>query len=295
MQHGANPNCSYRANLTPLHVLIFTVSENFALNCDTQKRANFDFIKNILNLLLQHGLDCDLTYQHILQAVMDMVQNVRTCPDMLCIYELTLALIQYGADPNIVLSIKSTSGSTIYSNEIANFGDGLGHTSNSFSEDAVGPSNGAAVVSFSGAVNSGASEPSCSRQMLGENTLRNSFRTNSRYLLFYYIILITKRDFLLSDPELTFTRVIHLFFITMRHEPLYNCLKSLHNFYVAQVPKKNTEQLISLLSLLYKRPRSLKQLSRIAIYEALNKKLAQNIARLNLPGPLKDYVLHFES
>jgi len=29
LQHGANPNCSYRANLKPLHVLVFTVSENF--------------------------------------------------------------------------------------------------------------------------------------------------------------------------------------------------------------------------------------------------------------------------
>ncbi|EDW33119.1 GL16213 [Drosophila persimilis] len=101
LQHGANPNCSYRANLKPLHVLVFTVSENFTLNCDAQKRTNFDFIKNILLLLLQHGLDCNKTYQHILQAVMDMVQNVRTCHDMECIYELTLTLIQYGADPNI--------------------------------------------------------------------------------------------------------------------------------------------------------------------------------------------------
>jgi len=56
LQHGANPNCSYRANLKPLHVLVFTVSENFTLNCDAQKRTNFDFIKNILLMLLQHGL-----------------------------------------------------------------------------------------------------------------------------------------------------------------------------------------------------------------------------------------------
>ncbi|XP_017060117.1 LOW QUALITY PROTEIN: ankyrin-1 [Drosophila ficusphila] len=244
LQHGANPNCSYRANLKPLHVLVFTVSENFTLNCDAQKRTNFDFIKNILLMLLQHGLDCNKTYQHILQAVMDMVHNVRTCHDMECVYELTLTLIQYGADPNIVLSGKSTPGTAIFSNELATF--------------------------------------------------RSSFRTNSCHLLFYYIILITKKEFILNDPQATYTRVIHLFYLTMQHEPLFNCLKSLHNFYVAQVPSKKTEQLIALISTLYRRPRSLKQLSRWAIYEAMNRKLAQNINRLNLPGPLKDYVLQFE-
>ncbi|XP_030380167.1 ankyrin-1 [Scaptodrosophila lebanonensis] len=262
LEHGANANCSYRANLKPLHVLVFTVSENFTLNCDAQKRTNFDFIKNILLLLLQHGLDCNKTYQHILQAVMDMVQNVRTCHDMQCIYELTLVLIQYGADPNIVLSSKTTPGIAIFSSEIASYGEALG-------------GGGAAAA-------------------LGDNTFRNSFRTNSRYLLFYYIILITKKEFILNDPHLTFTRIIHLFYLTMQHEPLYNCLKSLHNFYVAQVPSKKTEQLMALISTLYRKPRSLKQLARMAIYEAVNRKLAQNVNRLNLPGPLKEYVLQFE-
>lgn len=130
MQHGANPNCSYHHNLTPLQVLVFTVSENFTLSCDTLRRTNFDFIKNILLLLLQHGLDCNQTYQNILQAVMDMVRNVRDCQDMLRIHELTLTLIQYGADPNIVLSSKTTGGA-IYSNEIARFGDALGLTGSS--------------------------------------------------------------------------------------------------------------------------------------------------------------------
>lgn len=267
LQYGANPNCSYRSNLTPLHVLVFTVSENFTLNCDAQKRTNFDFIKNILLLLLQHGLDCNQTYPHILQAVCDMVQNVRNCSDMQCIYELTLTLIQYGADPNIVLSSQATTGSAIFSNEIASFGEAL---------CSGGSSNGAGS-------NNG-----------GEGTFRNSFRTHSRYLLFYYIILITKKEFILNDPALTFTRIIHLFFLTMQHGPLYNCLKSLHNFYVAQVPNKKTEQLISLITSLYRKPRSLKQMARIAIYEAVNRKLAQNVNRLNLPVPLKEYVLQFE-
>lgn len=242
--------------------------------CDTLKRTNYDFIKNILLLLLQHGLDCNQTYQNILQAVLDMVRNVRTCQDMQYVYDLLLTLIQYGADPNIVLS-SVTTGGAIYSIEIASYGDALGL-------------NGAPLESDN------LNDNSNNRSTLGETTLRNSFRTNSRFLLFYYIVLITKKDFILNDPDLSYTRIIHLFYSTMQHDALYNCLKSLHNFYVAQVPSKKTEQLISVISGLYKQPRKLKQLVRITIYESVKRRLAQTVNLLKLPGPLRDYMLNFE-
>lgn len=273
LQHGANPNCSYRSNLTPLHVLIFTVSENLTLNCENQKQSNFDFIKNILLLLLQHGLDCN-TYQHILQSIMDMVQNVRVSQDMLCIYELALTLIQYGANPNIVLNGKATSGSAIVTNEIASFGDSI-HNSNNESSNSSYRNNG----------NSGNS---------GNSASSGSFRIHSRYILFYYIILISKKEFLLTDPKQTYARIIYLFYYSMSHESLFNCLKCLHNFFVAQVPNRSTESLITLISTLYRRPRSLKQICRQTVYTSLNNKLAQNINKLNLPGSLKEYVLNFE-
>lgn len=227
-----------------------------------------------------------------------MVRNVRDCQDMHRIHELTLTLIQYGADPNIVLS-SMTTGGAIYSNEITRFGDALGLTGTSTDNNAGGSNggvgaSGGAGSSASGSGNGSGSDATGARQSLGDTSFRNSFRTNSRYLLFYYIVLITKKDFILNDPEVTFTRIIHLFYATMQHDTLYNCLKSLHNFYVAQVPSKKTEQLIAVISSLYRKPRSLKQLSRLAIYESLNRKLAQNITKLKLPVLLKDYVLNFE-
>lgn len=269
MQHGANPNCSYRSNLTALEVLIFTVSENFTLNCDIQKRNNFDFIKNILLLLLQHGLEINATYQHILQSVMDMVQNLRAANDMVCVYELAKTLIQYGADPNDVLNGRTTSGSAIVISEIANYGDSM-------------RAEGGAGAAGGGGANR-------------EGGFRGSFRTHSKYILFYYVILITKKEFLLTDPKATYAKIIYLFYFSMAHEPLYNCLKSLHNFYVAQVPNKSTENLISLISTLYRKPRSLKQICRQAVYKILNNKIALNVNKLNLPGPLKEYVLNFDA
>ncbi|XP_053684303.1 ankyrin-3 isoform X1 [Sabethes cyaneus] len=291
LQNGANPNCSYRSNLTPLHVLIFTVSENFTLNCDTQKRANFDFIKNILILLLQYGLDCNITSQHILQSVIDMIVNVRTCPDILCVYELLLVLIQYGTDPNITLSNKlmmsgSSSSSINYVNDFINFGGmravGAG--------EVAGPS-GTAPAGSSSATNGAVATVNGN----GSDNLRSSFRNNARnYLLFYYIMLITRKEFILLDREQTYQRIIYLFYYSMRHETLFNCLKSLHNLFIAQVPNKSIDNLRHLIITLYKKPRSLKQLCRVCIYNSLNKKLAPSINRLNLPLPLKEYVLNFE-
>lgn len=271
LQHGANPNCSYRSNLTPLHVLIFTVSENLTLNCDQQKQNNFEFIKNILLLLLQHGLDCNITYQHSLQSVMDMVQNLRSCRDMLCIYELALILIQYGANPNIILNSKATSGSALVISEITNFGDSIQPNA---APNTVDDGNG-------------------TREGFRTGT-GGSFRAHSRYILFYYIILITKKNFLLSDCTQIFAKIIYLFYYTMNHEPLFNCLKCLHNFYMAQIPNKSIEDLIALIAKLYRKPRSLKQICRQVICQSLNNKLAQNISKLSLPAPLRDYVFNFE-
>lgn len=210
-----------------------------------------------------------------------MVQNLRVSQDMLCIYELALTLIQYGANPNIVLNGKATSGSVIVTNEIASFGDSI-RTTNGQQQQQQQHSN---TESNSGSSSTG---------YRNNGSSDGSFRTHSRYILFYYIILISKKEFLLTDPKQTFARIIYLFYYSMSHESLYNCLKCLHNFYVAQVPNRSTESLIALISSLYRRPRSLKQICRQTVYKSLNNKLAQNINKLNLPGPLKEYVLNFE-
>lgn len=231
---------------------------------------------------------------------MDMVQNLRVCQDMHSIYELALTLIQYGANPNVILNGKATSGSAIVTNEIANYGDSIrttngqqhnntnntnNNTNNSTPTDNATSSNNGNGNSNSNSNNNNGTNYRCSD---------SSFRTHSRYILFYYIILLSKKEFLLIDPKQTFGRIIYLFYFSMSHEPLYNCLKCLHNFYVAQVPNRSTDSLIALITSLYRRPRSLKQICRQTVYKSLNNKLAQNINKLNLPGPLKDYVLNFE-
>lgn len=225
-----------------------------------------------------------------------MVQNLRVSQDMLSIYELALTLIQYGANPNVTLNGKATSGSAIVTNEIASYGDSIrttnGQHNNTNTANHNNDNNNSTAAGNASSANNG--NGSGNNGTTNYRSSDSSFRTHSRYILFYYIILISKKEFLLTDPMQTFARIIYLFYFSMSHEPLYNCLKCLHHFYVAQVPNRSTESLIALITSLYRRPRSLKQICRQTVYKSLNNKLAQNINKLNLPGPLKEYVLNFE-
>nr|XP_023026895.1 transient receptor potential channel pyrexia [Leptinotarsa decemlineata] len=243
LKQGANPNCSYRANLTPLHVLVFTVSENITLTCDAQKELNFEFIKNLLIVLLTHGLDpnerVSRRTSHILQSCMDMIQNVRDCKDIDYVYDLTLTLIQYGANPDLSLNL---------SEAIKN------HPLHS-----------------------------------------QSIWKKKNYILYYYVMLISRKENLITDPNLCFSKIIMLFYCVMQHKPLFECLKILHTQQLSLVPGKMTEPLTFIIRDLYKRPRTLKQMCRVRIHNCLGRKPGLFINKLNLPNQLKDYLLNFQA
>lgn len=242
LKEGANPNCSYRGNLTPLHVLVFTLSENITLNFDSQKEQNFEFIKNLLILLLTHELDPNIRVnrwtKHILQSCMDMVQNVRECKDIQYMYDLTLTLIQYGANPDLILNM--------------------------------------------------------TEEMKGHPLHLQSKWKTKNYILYYYIMLISRKENLITDPKYTFAKIIVLFYMVMKHEPLFECLKILHTQQLSLVPGKTTEPLTNIIRDLYKRPRTLKQICRVRILLSIDRKPGLHINKLNLPNQLKDYLLNCE-
>lgn len=173
---------------------------------------------------------------------MDMIQNVRDCKDINYIYDLTLTLIQYGANPNISLNISE----------------------------------------------------SIQTQNVNQPVGTMFMKKTKNYILYYYIMLLLKKERLLMDPTVTFAKIIMLYYYVMEHEPLFNCLKMLYTQQLSQVPAKTTESLNSIVRELYKKPRSLKQMCRVTIYNSLNRKPGLSINKLNLPTQMKDYVLNFE-
>ena len=75
--------------------------------CQSFHFQGFEFIRQLLTLLLQHGLDPNVRFSqrhnHILLSLMDMVQNARVPSDLNYVYDLTLTLIQYGANPSVCI------------------------------------------------------------------------------------------------------------------------------------------------------------------------------------------------
>jgi len=73
---------------------------------------------------------------------------------------------------------------------------------------------------------------------------------------------------------------------------VYNCLKVLS----AQLSISSTKACQTLYSVIkdLNRPRTLKQMCRVVVYNAVNQRPATTVAKLPLPPSLKDYLLNFE-
>lgn len=245
-KNGANPNCSSRSNLTPLHVLVFTGTENISLARIEEKSEAFEFIGNLLTLLLQHGLDPNVRFSsrshHILLSLMDMVSNARSPSDLNYVYTLTLNLIQHGANPN--MTVNPGSGKGRYSTNHSRSGDVF-------------------------------------------------MKKSSHQVLFHYFHILINKDRLLWDPEHTYTRLIRLYFLCMKHKELYHCLRLLSN-QLSINPQRSCQTLYTVIRDNYSRPRTLKQMCRVEIYNMIQQRPAVYASKLPLPPVLREYLVSFE-
>ena len=102
-----------------------------------------------------------------------------------------------------------------------------------------------------------------------------------------------KKDQLwVNDPgELYFAKILRLYYFAMNHAELYACLRMLHA-QTGMTPTKTA--LFSVIRDLYGKPRTLKQLARITIYNAISQKPAIDANKLPLPASLREYLINFE-
>lgn len=88
--------------------------------------------------------------------------------------------------------------------------------------------------------------------------------------------------------------LLMLFYKTMDHKVLYECL-STACFMTRFHPQGATGQnFLSLLNRMIEHPRSLKQMARVTIYKAMDRKLMTSVDQLPLPKALKKYLLDIE-
>ena len=122
---------------------------------------------------------------------------------------------------------------------------------------------------------------------------RNVFPVAPRNLVIYqYVQQLMKKDQLwVNDQDLHFARILRLYYFAMNHAEIYACLRMLHA-QTGMTPTKTA--LFSVIRDLYCKPRTLKQLVRITIYNAIKQKPAINANKLPLPASLRDYLINLE-
>jgi hypothetical protein len=98
---------------------------------------------------------------------------------------------------------------------------------------------------------------------------------------------------LLYDQEQTFTRLIQLYWLSMKHNEIYQCLKILSN-QLSINPIKSYQALHAVIRDHNSRPRTLKQMCRVVIYNSIEQRPALHVSKLHLPAVLREYILNFE-
>ena len=88
--------------------------------------------------------------------------------------------------------------------------------------------------------------------------------------------------------------LLMLFYNSMDHQPLYQCLCSAKVMSRFDPNRTPTYSFIKLVSRLASQPRSLQQIARVAIYKALRRQLKTGVPELPLPPSMRRYLLNVE-
>merc|ERR1719369_2634718 len=175
------------------------------------------------------------------------------------IRNLLTLLLQYGANPNMVAG-------------------------------AGGSGRSRGQASYEQSRSAGRAEQRRGRQ---ENVFIRRQTNNQDQVLFHYAQTLVNKDQLMADPEQSFARLIHLYYMSMKHKEVYNCLKVLS----AQLSISSTkacQTLYAVIKDMNTKPRTLKQMCRVVVYNSVNQRPATTVAKLPLPRTLQDYILNFE-
>ena len=283
---------------------------------------------------------------------MDMVQNARIPTDLGYVYDLTLTLIQYGADPNVNISTKydvkeyeDYEPMDSYSHNVPLHGNsnnsggkhGLGtnrpgtnyvlyyyvqllmskdkliskDNNSSFRGGGGSSSTGTTICNYNDAnrfwpgsyqgqsIGGGGICGSSGRELGGGNM---SMGGSSSYASGGSMLASgssntdgignNSKSQSESPDMMHFARIIRLYYMVMYHVPLYSCLKLLYAHLNPNNPNKSA--LYNVIRDLCSKPRTLKQMSRVIIYNAVGQRPALTVNKLPLPTALREYVLSFE-
>ena len=100
-----------------------------------------------------------------------------------------------------------------------------------------------------------------------------------------------------KDSFKYYSKLIWLYFNAMKHKDVYFCLKEVYKD-INSCNLRNkcvnySTLLIDLVKFMSLTPRSLKSLARNTIYYSFNQNFTSNVNKLQLPNPVKEYIVDF--
>lgn len=287
LQHGGNPNLVGRDGSVPLMVCLVPLINKNPLHYLTHTMKVFYL--NCVRLLCKHGANpnCSsrstLTPLHVLVFTASeyiTLSREEKIQAFAFIQQLLVVLLQHGLDPNVRFSQRT-------SHTLLSLMDMV--------QNARSPADLDHVYDLTCTLLQYGANPNvniCTTEpMICHSQSSVYLKKPSNQVLYFYVQLIQQKEELLCDGQHRFERLIWLYYYAMDHRELYSCLKILYT-QTTLVPMRH--MLSSLLRQLYMQPRTLKQIARVSIYSSVRRRTAQNIGKLPLPGPLKEYITNWD-
>ena len=245
-QNGAQSSLTRSSHINTVSILARLGWRCLALRDETQREQLSILFKDLLSVLVQYGLNSNHKLSrkpkrgekvcgNILIEVVKLAHYVRKPADLLFIHSWVLALLQWGANPDI--------------------------------------------------------EPYPSDPIICQSQSSIFLKPKGSQPVNQFMYQIQDINDILEGGYAE--QLLMLFYNSMDHVALYQCLgtaKFLSRFDPNSAP---TGKFLKVINNLNSHPRSLRQISRVAIYKAVNRKLTE-VHSLPLPSPLKNYLYNIE-
>ncbi len=296
LKHGASPNMTTGAGRTPMIMLLHTM-----LNVDPQKLAQFTkgFLR-CLSLLCDWGTDPSAALPTHITTVISLCKFGHKCLSLrdeeikqimaVFLHDVVTLLLANGLNPNHQSwqrkrEVEGDSGNILV--ELVKLAQFIRH-----------PGDLRFIQSWLlTALQWGADpdlEPYPSDSIICTSQSNIYLKPKATQPVNQYLFQIQDlRDVYEGGHA---EKVLELFHATMDHVMLYQCLNNARHIsrFDPSSTRTPSSSFIFMINNRLTKPRSLKEIARVAIYKALDRKLVCRVEHLPLPTAMKDYILNVE-
>lgn len=302
LHNGADPNAQCDLGHTPFILLLQCLLKMDVIQMCSQEEC----IVGLAEVLLNHGAKCNFYGSESEQGTCSTLManiasryfkihqlNSQTCVDLQSSYcriinRLLKILLQHGMEPNFITTKKALPLKGGCGNAIIDFVR-LGEHVTCTADFAIIKQWLVTLFQWGADPDQ---EPYPSEPIICHSQSSIFLKHQATQPLSHCLYEVKDSDSLFDDGHAQ--NLLLLFYFTMSHKQLYACLNTAQ-FMARFHPQGATgRDFLKLLTCLCESPRSLKEMSRVAIYKSLSRQLALKVPELPLPNVLKSYLLEIQ-